>query len=1283
MFASNPSDANLNIAAQEIIKSDGTGLSVPPISSVVNSFVATTINFQTGVVTGGSVTITFPAATVGLFYRVGFTMIAGGSVQALFSTGASTLAAVPNPGSLFISGGVALGWVDLVATGTSAFKTAGSATNIIENSVGGVSTIHLFGSGSGGSGSGSGNGIGDDLDSLQFQASFNELFSEGTVSTNSAVDATTAKTNAVYSPAKSMWTMSYDAAKTIAAGSTTTNILLSAAPSYTVAPGDVVIYGGATRKVTAVTSQTNLTTEAFASAPTTGGQVTLSQAVHTKDIYNAAIDGVALSSEFGSTTFSEIMVDYKDNAISGSNIYTPNLTPLVGFAASPDATNWTANQTRPSSASTQISSVILPSAGTSLYLRWFSNAQSGSGTVNLISYRAFMQKVLTAAGTANTLWSTFGMTNGSTTPLNCSISVVGGKTTIQVTNNTYPVGALPGATVGALEVLLNGISLDRFVSDSTPATDAYYTEVDGRTIALDRDYSSQPLSISLIYTVQLLDGSSQNSTNIASQQEIMSNGFQSFVSQAQVLNATTTAGSPVAGTFWSSIPTRSAMPDLSQDLKSHMAIERIMVQQLQKLQNEFGPNGEQVFASATDLFNQIRFVGNWTAPTSNASGPLILAGATGTDFFEVTFYGTGLNVVIYTDSAARPYTVSVDGATATSSSTPAGTNILISRQQSLNQIIPLATGLTAGIHTVKFVSTGTTTNSVIYGFEILNSTAVVTTPGVAYVGGKKLALNALSSIAYNAAVTGTRGGRVLQYLSSAGVVAQAFTPVNSAAATGASADHTNEDPYRVFYVREFGAGRSDDFSYLTTTRSAFYTLDDGTTTLTASNISAQTLNNVEGFAYSATGQTFQLTFVGTGCDIQSTASSNINLVITASIDGGTGFTVPNIPVGGVGTSKIVSGLPYGTHTVLLTLTTATAGQYSLISFAIYQPKKPTLPSGAMELADYCVMAPFIANTVPGSAGVAQGILRKAAVREIIPYNGTFTTDASVATGTACAIAGLRLLTATGGAIYKYTFFGTGFDFRYSHPSTVCTYTVAVDGTTNLTSLGATTGGYGTGFTSFNAGTGLITTAATSGAYGNGAYLNGLALGFHTVTITLTSGSVMVMEALDIITPVYSAKSEVGDQQNTLMIGSNALSDNRKLTVLKDNSAQPKAWSMAYGVVSQPSTTSTSPVPCPDMSATVKTNAGLIMISYSITLYTPSAGAYGEFYVYVDGQLAGPAGLNGLIAEGTGSNTYSVVSQTILWPVSAGVHKVDLYWFSGTGASVLCWTNARSLMVKEQ
>jgi hypothetical protein len=1123
--------------------------------------------------------------------------------------------------------------------------------------------------GSAGSG-GTGSGIGDDLDSLQFQASFSDLFGESASNANSSVNATSPNTNAAFNAAKAMYAVSYDASKTVTTSGTTAT--MSAAPAYTVAAGDVLVSGGYARKITAVASQTSYTLESAFPSALTAASCVVSQAVITKDIYNLSVDGVALSTEFGSTTFSEIMVDYKDNATSGSNIFTPNVGPYVSYVASPDGTNFTTVQTRPSSATTTIPSTILPSAGTSLYLRFFANASIGSGTVNLITYKAFLQKSVTAASTNNVIWSAQGMTNiVGTAQNNMTISVVGGKTTITFTNNTYPIGVNSSGTVGSLFVTVNGLVFNRYLAGTTSSSDGYYTEYAANAIQLDQNYSTQALEVMVVYDLQVIDSSTTNTTAISQQQEIISNNFQSAVSQAQLMNATTTVGTPVAGSFYSAITNRAAIVDFTQDLKPRMGIDRIMTQTANLLTTEFGPNGEPVFAVDGDQFGQVRLVGACDSFV-DGNGARVRLGiiASSTAYAEIVFYGTGLNALLLADVATRAFAVSVDGGSETAF--PLGnSNVISARSYGVNQVVSVASGLTLGVHTVR-IRTTSTVDQDLFGFEIVNSSSnVITPPGVGYIGGKKISLTSQSSIAYNANVTGTRGGRILHYLSSSGTIGQAWNAANSTSLFLTSASHTNEEVARVYFPREFGSSRSDDFATGTSNQVRVFTLDDDTTTLTTSSGGFESLiSGHEGLETQGTSSYFtQITFVGTGIDLSISCDGN-SRPMTAYIDGtSVGTITPTLSA--IRTVTVASGLPYGTHTLKL-VNTGSIGSFDILNFIVYQPKKPTLPSGAIALADYNVMANFVANTTAGSEYVSTGVLRKSAAREIV-YFGTWSVVNQVAAGTAGSTTGLYVNGSSSGNYYTYTFFGTGFDMRMGTPGTTAlNATVSIDGSSNLSSY--TTSFYGS-VTAFTASTGVFTTN-TSNSFGSGVVVSGLSLGLHTVKVSYNSGSAMPLECFDIITPIHSYKTNIySDFQNTFAIGSQGIFDDRNLTILPNQSAA-KYRGQAVGVLTSPTTSATSAVPMPDMSLVVKTLGNWFDLRADVQIRTSSGN--GVFLVFAVDGIVQNAIVGNSAPPATDDVGYGLSNLVYLSP---GYHKIDLYWYAFSGTLTAIGTY-RVMTVKE-
>jgi hypothetical protein len=144
MSASIPADAKINFTASAVEAADLAEKNISPIANLVPTLPATTIDFQSGAVTGGTVNISFPNSTVGFFRRVGFTLLSNGSVDAVFSPEVAAEINLANPGTLFTKGGTAIGWIDLEATAASPgrFKTIGSSTNIIQNKPSSVSRVH-------------------------------------------------------------------------------------------------------------------------------------------------------------------------------------------------------------------------------------------------------------------------------------------------------------------------------------------------------------------------------------------------------------------------------------------------------------------------------------------------------------------------------------------------------------------------------------------------------------------------------------------------------------------------------------------------------------------------------------------------------------------------------------------------------------------------------------------------------------------------------------------------------------------------------------------------------------------------------------------------------------------------------------------------------------------------------------------------------------------------------------------------------------------------------------
>jgi hypothetical protein len=853
------------------------------------------------------------------------------------------------------------------------------------------------------------------------------------------------------------------------------------------------------------------------------------------------------------------------------------------------------------------------------------------------------------------------------------------------------------ATSTASQTVIN-LNFSIITSGPNSQTDSFLLIIDGKTMRLgagndftftniNSDLSSSqvtlvtPLAASLnIIAIKLgLKKEVENGMDSRFTQlyEYLGDGFQPFVnSDETVLTPTTTTGTPPAGTFYSTVVNRAALTDLSQNLKAYMGIERIMTQQTIQLQNEIGPNGEPVYSTPNDTFGQVRFVGSgWSSsnvPLGDGAG---IGTGTVNDVVEYTFYGTGLNLLhTRAQTSGTSWQVSINGNTETTVTayTSSVSTVLTARGYAENFVTNIASNLTLGLYTIKIRCNNASTGLILTtGFEILNeSSNVKINPGVGYLKGQKIINSAQSVTSYNSGfetgTLGTRGGRVISYLKSDGTIGKAVTPTNASQANLASADHTNEEVARTYYWREFGAGRTDDFSLATGSAGArAFTLDDGVTALVhnAAFVNAA----VDGLYVNSTNDFMTLTFVGTGVDIENTRSDGTTLgSFTVFVDGTSIGTLPADTNIRKKTIKLVSGLPYGTHTLKLR-SDAGGNTYFFSKFIVYQPKKPSLPSGATEIADYNILANYVASTGNGAGPLSTGVLFKSPSREFLYVGSTWTAVLNSA-----FLNGIYATTTTNGDYFQYTFFGTGIDIYVGFNATGNTSTVTIDGAAYTGSATITNGG------TWTPGTSTITTAGSSG---NIFQISGLTLGNHTIKITKSSATdQLIILGCGIQTPIHSHKSNTyADLQNTLTIGSQGISDNRRFSPAKDSISLKKNYAQAVGITSSPTTTSTTAVPVPDLSVTIKTNGGDLDIStYSrLNLSTAIGGSALNLVIYVDGIQVSKNSQH----DSLGASINFILYNACRVPVTAGVHKVDVYWQVNSGTATAQQAD-RNLIVEE-
>jgi hypothetical protein len=724
---------------------------------------------------------------------------------------------------------------------------------------------------------------------------------------------------------------------------------------------------------------------------------------------------------------------------------------------------------------------------------------------------------------------------------------------------------------------------------------------------------------------------------------------------------------PLVSVPFSSVANRAKIRDLSKDMAPLFGINRIPVQQIIELQNESGPNGERVHAPLYDTDGLIRFVGDWTNANA-ANGPRIETSALTTDYVEITFYGTALNILMGLIGTGYNIVASIDGG-------PEGSNLVVTtgssalagRNYSPNVVVPIVSGLSLGIHTVK-IRQAVASSLPFYGYEVINEVAQVSVVQGSIVRKQSRAgLESAISLSYKPSdLTGTRGGRVVLY-STGSKIATAVQPVDSVSKYLTNADHANEVLIRTHYPREFGAGRSDDFSTMTSSQSdRAFTLSDGTTNLLAYQSSIQTRNSMDALVAMTTSTFWTVTFVGTGLDIKAANNSAGTANYTLWVDGVNQGTVAGGSTS-VRTIKLCSGLPYGTHTVQIVNNVGNAAELDLFAFNVYGPKKPETPAGAVELADYCVMADYSISTNGNTNSISQGVLRKNATREML-YSGTwsFTSDPTLTS------TGYYVGSTTAGSYVEYTFFGTGVEWVFKTNSALAhNLTISIDGSSNLSGYTTQYVAASTG-TTFTASTGTLT--GTSAGQGHAQIsIRGLTLGLHKIRVTQnTTTNTCTHEAFDVIVPIHSMVDAKTSFQSTSLVGSCSMLDSRILST----SQKSKLLAIANGIANY-TTTTTVGMPVQDLGLVIKTDGGRFLIKYDVITHHNIAGGATITSLYINGIRYGAP----RVLEHDAAGRPRQVEDTFVVDLPAGSFKIDVYISTGSG-TLSVYQDERKLIVVE-
>lgn len=584
------------------------------------------------------------------------------------------------------------------------------------------------------------------------------------------------------------------------------------------------------------------------------------------------------------------------------------------------------------------------------------------------------------------------------------------------------------------------------------------------------------------------------------------------------------------------VQNRALMPDLSKDLGVRIGTQRIMTQGLVEATDESTATGARVWKVLGDAFDQIRFIGDVQALNDNEGARIRFATPNTLDKIEITFYGTGLNVLHKMTTGTSTVDYAVDG-TPTGSLEFLGAVLTSNFFYDSNIIKNVVSGLTLGTHTVTISNkTGWSGNPDFYGFEILTESSTLRiNPGTVYGEGSAYNLQSSQSVSYNtgfeSGTLGTKGGNVIVYLKEDGTIGKSVIPTDTTTKYFTNADHTNEELIKHYSWYDFNTNRIDDWgNLLSTTSNRAYTLDDGVTQLASANCSTFRDNGINGFYCNGVNSYFYFNFIGTGLDMLAFRSAacpdNFQIYLDAGSLGEitSGQTssgvIFNLTSAGTKWTKIVSGLPYGTHSIAIVRRVVASNSPIFSDFKVYGPKTPTLPSKAKLLSQYYLTGNYQQlASVPGYAepGLCSpsGVIRHVNMREFF-YSGTWNAP-SVGTG-ACP-SGFAVGATSVGAYCEFTFFGTGIDFHSQTNASALNFSVTIDGVSNLSS-------YTTAFLSST--TGMTWTASTGTLGGTTAAISrymlkisGLPLGKHTFRITRNSGDTMYVDVIDVHTPIHS------------------------------------------------------------------------------------------------------------------------------------------------------------------
>lgn len=603
-------------------------------------------------------------------------------------------------------------------------------------------------------------------------------------------------------------------------------------------------------------------------------------------------------------------------------------------------------------------------------------------------------------------------------------------------------------------------------------------------------------------------------------------------------------GAPAAGQFRSEINKRADIVDMSKLPAPYMGVERIRINRIEEATGETAADGSRVFKCPQDPYDRIRMTGDRTQVFDDGNGKRPIPGLNNiNDFIEITFYGTGVNILYGAIAGNKDWRVSVDGGPESGDITAvASDNLLNGRNYSANTVLVAASGLSMGLHTVKIRDNFGGGDPLDFsGLEIVCDVPDIKIPASSLVaGGQKHDIVetdlSLTSFAVEEGTDNGQGGRVSIYLDPADSTVKQAIRWSDAQQTFAGTDHSGEEVMRKYAHNQFGRARADDWSRM---EAAFvdrgFAIEDASFQLVGKSIREQT-SRVIGAQYNTTtaGHGWSFTFYGTGVDVIVSSDNSSRQFDELHLDGSVLATDVTISQDDWKVLRVASGLDFGMHCVSVQADGASPALDSprLLGFIVYGTKKPELPEGAVELGSYFKTADY--SAAPASATNediphhSTGSITYCSNRETT-YNGTGWTHSGISSSANEGL--IRTWSNVTNDFSENHYFGTGVDYHFYQSAVYGHGELLIDGlVANTTNYPGLIVDDPAGI--FNSSTGIVDSYnAISRKVNLG--IRGLPLGFHTYRLRVTgtknasSGGFFVSYySAGAITPMHSFDRDV-------------------------------------------------------------------------------------------------------------------------------------------------------------